>query len=223
VYDCFTEDNIIDPVVLGSGTRFVAGIDWGYNDPFVIIVRGITAQGKHFEVAEYCKSLLTITPMLEIAQRLKSVYGIERFYCDPSRPDYIAEFNRHGLTAVGAQNDIRIGIDRHYELIKSRNYMVFRGACKFSVDEYDSYHYPEPIDLKPDQSTSERQELPVDANNHCMDAIRYITISTYKSELRHRPSTPDEMPPKNKLLTSPAKHIKKLITPSNNTISEKWS
>lgn len=217
VYDCFEDDlNICEPFLLPHGTRFVGGLDWGYTDPFVIAIRAITPDGKHYQVFEYYKSGLTITEMVDMGKRVKSMWPIERFYADPSMPAYILDFNRNGLTTVRATNDIRIGVDRHYELIKSRRYKCFSTACKYTVDEYEQYHYPEFVDLKPNQDG--KDQLPVDQSNHLMDANRYISIATYDSNIRkNRVFNNNEREPSKK-----QSHVIDLLKPSNNNI-EKWN
>lgn len=193
VYDCFEEEyNVCEPFELPAGTVIVAGVDWGYNDPFVIMVRAITPDNEHYEVSEFYKTQLRLPQMIDMAARLKKIWGIQRFYCDPSQPGYIAEFNANGLTAIGADNSIDIGIERHYELIKSRRYKVFKGQVKYLLDEYESYHYEEPKDLRPDQKA--RESKPVDANNHCSDATRYVSIHTHKGQINHVPTVPGERP-----------------------------
>lgn len=191
VYDAWDEDeNYIDAIPLPTGTKFYAGVDWGYTDPFVLKVRAITPDGLHYGVSEFYKTGLTLPDMIEVAKQKKQTYGIQTFYADPSQPGHIEEFNRNKLPCVGADNDIRRGIDLHYELIKTRKYKEFNGSCPYSKDERDTYHYPEAVDLKPDQDGKEL--LPVGQNDHCMDVDRYITISTYRSGIRHLPKTPGE-------------------------------
>jgi hypothetical protein len=56
---------------------------------------------------------------------------------------------------------------------------MFKGNNFHTADEYEMYHYPEQKDLKPDQSESDHSELPVDKDNHCMDANRYVTYATF--------------------------------------------
>jgi hypothetical protein len=178
VYDVFNDDlHICDPFALPAGTRFFGGVDWGYTDPFVISVRAVTPDGYHFKVGEYYKTRCTKNDMTDAAASFSAMWPIERFYCDPSRPEYIAEFCSKGLKAVAANNEIRKGIDRHYELIKEGRYQVFRDSSPHTIDETSQYHYPEPKDLKPDQN--QKDELPVDQHNHCMDTERYITSGTF--------------------------------------------
>ena len=188
VYDCWSdEENICEGFELPAGTKYYAGVDWGYTDPVVIKVRAVTPDGRHYGISEFYKSRMTISDIIVVAKQKKKVFGIERFYCDPSQPGNIEEFNRAGLTAVGAPNDIRRGIDLHYELIKTRRYKEFRGTCPHSIDEREQYHYPEPKDLQPDQDNKE--QLPVDQANHCMDVDRYLSMATYRHS-KIRPISP---------------------------------
>lgn len=179
VYDCFSDDtHVCDAFALPKDTLYYGGIDWGYRDPFVIVIRAVTPLGMHYQCAEYVAPQKTISQIKEAAWRLKELFGVKMFYADPSRPDYINELCSAGITTIAAQNDIRIGLDSHYELIKEGRYNIFRGTSPFTLDEYEQYHYPELKDLKPDQN--QKDELPVDQCNHTMDANRYVTMATYK-------------------------------------------
>lgn len=186
VYDCFDEDeNSIQPFSLPEGTKFYAGVDWGTTAPFVIVVRAITPSGHHFQVSEVYKTGQTILDMVQLAKQKTLAYPIKFFYCDPSSPGYIEEFNRAGLPAVAADNKIRVGIDYHYELIKSRRLKLFRGDNKYTFDEYETYHYPSQDEVK--QDTDIEDELPVKQNDHAMDANRYVTMATYQGFHRRNP------------------------------------
>lgn len=190
VYDCWDDqENLVDPFQLPTGTRYVGGVDWGFTDPFAMTVRAITSEGKHYGVSEFYKVGMTISDMIQVAKQKKQIYNIEIFYADPSQPGSIEEFNRSGLPTVGANNDIRRGIDLHYELIKTRQYKEFRGACPHSQDERDSYHYPELVDLKPDQDS--KDQIPVGQSNHLQDCMRYVTIMTYRYEKKLTPKVPE--------------------------------
>jgi phage terminase large subunit len=176
VFDCWDDsENLVDPFILPPGTRYIAGVDWGFTDPAVIKVRAITPSGQQYGISEFFKTGQTIADMVNVARQKRNTYPIEYFVCDPSQPGAIEEFNRNGLTAIEADNDIRLGIDAHYELIKSRKYKEFRGACPNSMDERETYHYPEPEDLGPDDAQKELK--PVDANNHTQDTDRYLTLA----------------------------------------------
>jgi hypothetical protein len=191
VYDCFCEiENICDPFILPKGTKFYGGVDWGTTAPFALLCRAVTPEGRHYNVAEFYKTGLTITDMILAAGQMKLTWGIERFYCDPSQPGYIEEFNRAGLTALGANNDIRLGIDLQYELIKTRKYQLFRGKCPYTEDEMASYHWPSPEELGPDKH--DKPEKPVKHNDHAMDADRMLTVSLFRSNVKRTIKTPKD-------------------------------
>lgn len=176
VYDCWEdEENFVEPFDFPPGTRFFGGIDWGYHpDPWVLKIRAVTPDGFQFGFSEFVKTRDTITDIKRVCQAKKRVWPIELFIADPSQPGYIEEMNRDGLPTVGANNDIRLGVDEHYNLIKTRRYKEVRGSCPHSVDEREQYHYPEAKDLRPDEN--KREVLPVDQFNHAMDVDRYLTM-----------------------------------------------
>ncbi len=192
VYSCFDEvENICDPFELPAGTRFYGGVDWGYTHPFVIVVRAVTPTGLHFQVSEFYQTQLTIDQKIDAARRLKSVWNIEKFYCDPARPDDIASFNAAKLTAIGSDNAIQAGIERHFELIKTRRYKIFRGSSPHTEDEYSTYHYPEP-DEEFDADDKDVEKGPVDRDNHAADSNRYVSVMTWQSSKRHTETIPDQ-------------------------------
>jgi phage terminase large subunit len=200
VYDCVNTDHIeCDPIAIPEDARVIAGVDWGFTDPFVIVPRAII-DGRHYQICEHYRTQQRVTDMIESARRLTNLYGIEHFFCDPSRPDLISEFNMHGIPASAANNEIQKGIEYHYELIKTGKYKIFKESSPHTLDEYATYHYPEPKDLSPDQK--QKDELPVDQTNHAMDANRYATMASFnlgkkpnrviRSDMDTRPKTMDE-------------------------------
>lgn len=184
VYDCFDEsENICDEFRLPEKTKYYAGVDWGFNpDPFVVKVRAITPDGNHYDISEFYKTGMTLSDMVLYAKQVKRTFPGVRFLADPSQPGSIEEFNRNGIPTEGADNDINRGVGLHYELIKTRAYKIFRGSCPYTLDEIETYHYPEPQDLGPDDNAKEQK--PVGQNDHCMDVDRYITITTYRTRIK---------------------------------------
>lgn len=177
VYDCWEDEvNLINEIPFPTGTKFYGGIDWGYTDPFVFKIRALTPDGMHYGISEFYKTGMTISDMCHIVKQKNEVFNLRMVFCDPSRPEHIEEMNRRGIPAIGADNEIRRGLDAHYELIKSGRYKEFKGTCPHSVDERQGYHYPEPEDLGPDDK--HKEQMPVDQSNHCMDVDRYVTMGT---------------------------------------------
>lgn len=189
VYDCFDEDlNQIPAFPFPSSTKFYGGIDWGYTEPFVLVVHAIMDNGDRYQVEEHYKSGLTLVEIGNICLKAKHKWGIKTFYADPSQPGSIEYLNRQRCTTVGANNDIRFGIDMVYEQLKARTFKLITGSSPHTIDEFDTYHYPDPKDLKPDQSTKEAK--PVGQNDHACDAIKYVVAMTTHSHVKLSPKYP---------------------------------
>lgn len=217
VYQDFSErDNIVDYTPMPSGTKYVAGVDWGHTHPFVITVRAITPDGMHYQVAEFYKTGLSAKDMIEAGVQMTRSWGIRMFYADPSRPDLIQDFNSAGLPCVGAKNDILDGIEHHRDLIRTRRYKIIRGTSPHTEDELETYHYPDPKDLKPDQHDLEL--LPVAKDDHAVDSCRYVSISTHqliKREVIPVPTDPRRM--------SHDQRLEWLKKPKGNKQTEEWN
>ncbi len=191
VYDCFDDvENTCDPFSFPTGTKFVGGIDWGYTNPFALVVRAITPDDAHYQCFEFYRTGCTLAQKIEVARQAKALFGVKPFYADPSYPEAIAAFNEAGLTCVPADNSIQAGIDDHYELIKTRRYKVVRGSSPHTLDEYESYHWPEEIESGPDKDVKEQK--PVKQNEHSMDANRYISRATRMGVVKRVPTVAEE-------------------------------
>jgi PBSX family phage terminase large subunit len=219
VYDTFDEvDNSCEPFELPMGTRVVAGVDWGFTAPFALTVRAITPDGNHYQVSETYKTGLSISQRIDIAKQKKQIWGIKIFWCDPEEPAAIKEFNENGLPAAAADNDIRAGVDAHYELVKTKRYKVFRGSSPYTMDEYEAYHYPAEDDLGPDENLKEQK--PVAQNNHSMDSNRYISIMERKTGLRTTPGA--RVPNEGDKKEDQFDRLERLKRKPRNNHSEKW-
>jgi len=161
-------------IPLPEGTQFYAGVDFGYTNPTAITIRALTPEGIHYRVAEFYKSRMMVEDLVKVCQQRKQIYNIKTFICDPSSPANIEALNRGGCPAIGADNQIRLGIDRHSQLIKGERFFVFRDENPMGLDEYSTYHYPEPKDYKIDDNQKEVE--PVKASDHGCDADRYVTM-----------------------------------------------
>jgi phage terminase large subunit len=166
--------------------RVVAGVDWGYTNPGVILVGAFDGDGRLYIVCEVYRTQRTDSWWVEQAQALTQEFGIERFICDPSEPANIRTFEEHGLVAEGADNAISQGISA----VKERLVLAGDGRPRLYYYEYalrdrdegrlaarqpvctdqemDSYVWPKARD------GSSVKEVPVKVNDHGMDALRYL-------------------------------------------------
>lgn len=187
VYMDFDEDlNSITPFALPPATKFYCGVDFGHTHPFVAILIAITPDGNRYQLTERYKTGLTVLDMIAVLKQLKQYYPIEMFFCDPSQPGHIEEFNRAGLTSCGANNNVQVGISLVYELIKTRRYKIFRGDNKYTIDSLEVYHYKSEID-DIDSDTDLKERNPIKQDDDCADALRYVLVGTYDGYHRKIP------------------------------------
>lgn len=183
VYE-LTSDNFIDPYSLPRGTRYFAGIDFGFAEghEFAAVIRAFTPEGYHIDIQEFKQAGLDPNAQVMMCKSLASVYPIETWYCDPARPDMISAFNKAGLSSIGFQvgkdgfKPIMAGITKQIELIRSGRYKIFRGKLPLLEDEFETYHWPENKDGRIEK------EVPVPINDHILDAVRYVSVGTMHLE-----------------------------------------
>jgi len=161
---------------------------------------------------------MTLSDIKELCLKKMKIFPIEMFYADPSQPGHIEELNRAGVPCMPANNDILRGINLHYELIKSCRYKILDNSSPHTEDEYNTYHWPEPKDMKPDEN--EKEEKPVDQSNHCLDSERYLSIMTWNVFEKRKPIITTE---KRKVIENPIDIVRRIRKNSTNNQTENWS
>ncbi len=196
VYDCFDEElNQVEAFPLPNGTQFFGGIDWGYTEPFALVIHAILPNGLRIKVSETKKGSLVLPEIGELCKEKMKTWEVARFYGGPDQPASIEYLNRIGVPTVAADNDIRLGVDITYDLYNTRMFKYFKGWCPHSIDEIDTYHYPDPKDIKPDKDIKETK--PVGQNDHVMDADRYCIVMTHRSNIKSSPKIPNQIKVRN--------------------------
>lgn len=175
VYDEWgDETNIIEPYALPEDVKVYAGIDWGFTQPFACIV--VAKIGTRFIiVSELFQTRMTIDDIIDQLKPLARIWNIQRFYAGPDQPASIQLLSKAGLACSPAENSVKAGIDTTYQLIKDRRLSMFRDQAPNLADELESYHWPDPKDLKPDQD--DKDPNPVKQDDHAVDALRYVMVS----------------------------------------------
>ena len=115
VYDNFNPDiHIIDKEDFinthYNWEHFYMGCDWGYKDPGSLSLYGLTFEDQLFQIRTTYRTYEHVhsfwVPRAAAYQRWVRIYAdqkIQRIYCDPSQPTYIAQFREAGLPAVKAK------------------------------------------------------------------------------------------------------------------------
>ena len=152
----------------------IAGVDWGWMDPSVILVGVVGFDGLIHVVEEWCEKKAPIEKIVKKAHDLYEKWGIRTFYCDSARPEYIQELRNSGLDARKGKKELDPGIAVVNSLITQGLLKIDFDACENLVDEMQTYHYEE------DDAGAIMKDRPVDRDNHCCDALRYMVYSHSK-------------------------------------------
>lgn len=165
----FKEYTLINEIPYEAKKHAFLGMDFGYvNDPTAIVYVGIS--GKNIYLQELCyRTEMTTT---DIINRCKEIISKNSFnfkiWADSAEPREIAEI-------------YNAGIDIHP--VRKFSGSVIAGITK--MQEYKLYVTEDSLNLKKELNNYVyRQDKdgkwlnePIDAFNHCLDAIRYVIIS----------------------------------------------
>lgn len=180
--------HLIDPFEIPSSWPRIRSIDFGYTNPFVCQWWAIDHDGRMYLYREIYMTHRTVRTH---ARRILELSGPDSF------PDTVADHDaedratlrEEGIATIPARKDIEMGNARVKDRLaiqgdgKPRLY-VFRGATVeadpwlreqkmpcCTVDEFDCYVMQSPVEGKA------TKELPVDKDNHGMDAMRYAVMA----------------------------------------------
>ncbi len=160
----FTNWDIVDSIP--SEAKFIAyGMDFGYtNDPTTLIGLYMMDNELYFDELVYSTGMTND----DISLKLKELQiRNEEIYADSAEPKSIEEISRRGFqvkpTKKGADS-IKYGID----LLKGYKMHITKRSINLE-NELRKYKWAE-------DKTGKSLNSPVDANNDCIDACRYIAM-----------------------------------------------
>lgn len=161
-----SEGMIVDPFDVPSTWKRFGGMDFGKADPTAILdIAEDPVNHIFYVVGEYYRSNGLLKDMAEwISNR-----PIQRILADPQSAQLISELRlAHGLGQVqpADKQEIMVGIERLQALFNEGRLKIF-STCKNVIEELSVYCFAAP---DPDKV---QKDLPVDKNNHAMDALRY--------------------------------------------------
>jgi len=182
--------HVVDRFPVAEGTVFrywdaVAGVDFGYINPFVHLWGFVSPDGELYIYDEIYQSRRTVPELAAMIRRREADFphAIQNWrfrICDPSDPGSRKQFAQEGIRMRPARpplNDVREGIREVRNMLHPRQVggdggrrprlFVFR-RCKNLIREFVNYRYPD---------ESERHgvpEEPLKKDDHAMDALRYM-------------------------------------------------
>lgn len=155
--------------------HFYLGVDEGYTAPAVVLLIGSDGDQRLHILDEWHMTLQNEYAIAGQAAKWTKAYGIELCAVDEARPALIATMKSLGVPAKGAKGRIEGAPTKHIleesiSAVRQRLVVAGDGKARLTVDpkcintinEFESYIY------RPES------DVPLDENNHCMDALRYI-------------------------------------------------
>lgn len=153
----------------------IAGLDFGFTHPTGMSIAGRT--GKKWTLFdEVYKRNLSAAQVVDLVADLHSFYRFSVVYCDNARPEIISDLVKRGVPArpcIKGEDSVFLGIMHVISMIGSGEMEVSQNGCPFTLREIDSYVWDE---------RNVKREQPIKANDHILDAIRYMCHSEAKAK-----------------------------------------
>ena len=158
--------NFIECNYIPDQAKFIAlGMDFGFtNDPTTLV--GVWINGLDLYIKEYLYRTMMTTN--DIHKFLKDNIKREIIYADSSEPRIITELRRMGWNirpSIKGRDSINAGID----LLKRYKIHIIDTSIN-TIREFKNYKWKE-------DKAGKLTNIPIDLNNHTIDAIRYCTYS----------------------------------------------
>ena len=177
VYQLDLERHHADSPPPGPGTAYkyaLAGCDWGWIDPSVIVIGLVGHDGWIHLVDEFYQNKTPIQDVAYAARHYHDKWGVRTYWCDPSRPEYLQEFRNEGLDARKGNRELDPGIATVDKYLRDGMLFVDFNRCPNTVAEFETYQYEE------DDMGTIMKNRPIDKFNHAMDGVRYMIYSHSK-------------------------------------------
>jgi len=175
---------IVDPFPVPQHWKRMFSVDFGLRDPTVMLAAAIDPDENILYI--YDEYYQAESPVPENAKAMKSIleqvppgliYG--QVIADPSgskrsgatKRSYFDHYAEYGLWFQAGNNNIDAGIAKVYSYFALGKCRIM-SPCINTIKEGRAYKYR---DNELDQQKN-RGEKPVDANNHAMDALRYMIM-----------------------------------------------
>lgn len=158
--------------------RVIAGVDWGYTNPGVMLVFGLDGDGRMYLVEEHYQRQRQIDEWVSVAKQVHATWNVREWFCDPSEPEFVGKLKGAGLRGVqGADNAVIPGI----QAVKARLIrqgdgeprLLLHPSAANTIDEFESYQWAP--NAKRDATQGYRDE-PLKTKDHAMDALRYAVM-----------------------------------------------
>ena len=177
VYPQFDDErHVADPPAGTTWASVIGAVDWGWTNPGVLLVLGMDTEGCIWARREVYETERSIEWWAAEAARLTQEYGVAQWFCDPSEPGNIAAFQRAGVNATRAVNEVIPGIAAVGGRLQAQT-LYISPSCVKLLSELRSYCW------KQSRDGIVRADQPEKINDHATDTLRYGVMGF----VAHRP------------------------------------
>lgn len=179
--------HLIDRFSIPSDWRRIRVVDFGYTNPFVCQWWAMDYDNRMYLYRELYQTQTTVTQHAKEIKRLTGDEWIEATVCDHDAEDR-ATLEENGIVTMAARKPISVGIDAVKErlaingdgkpriyvlrnsLVSADAHLIEQKLPTSTEQEIEGYMWHKFQDGKPNK------EMPVDKDNHGMDALRYAVM-----------------------------------------------
>lgn len=177
-------------------------IDPGTTAPYAVLLVQITPDEQVHVLDEIYRTQMTTPDVIKMAEEKWRPYILDSqgnpkdgldVIIDKAAAEAAATWRLRGYPAHGEKPSIKKGIEIHHQFLRdplrsNEDVIVPRitwdPKCYNSIREHGQYHYPDEARRRIEGNPS---ELPVDVDNHTIDAIRYGYYNTFPSLFNETP------------------------------------
>ena len=176
VYDMWEESKFVVDEVPEEFDRMMVGMDYGYNNPSVLILAGIK-DDRMFIIDEWHERQKLEEEIVSTALSWKEEHPqIECFVVDPSCAGLRASMRNVGLDVIPANNSVFTGIQTVASRLTNdpsgKPKLVVHRQCSNLLREFGSYEWMNNQD-------GSSKDIPKKEHDHCLDSLRYLAMYCY--------------------------------------------
>jgi PBSX family phage terminase large subunit len=175
------EKHTYDILPIIYNVQRLAGVDFGYTNPAAVLDVPFDGETLYVE-DEWYKTQRTEGQIAEYVAGCK----FHAVYPDPESPSAIEELTRRKVNVrevIKGKDSVQSGIQRVRELLLAGKLKINR-RCVNLIGEFEMYSYDD------EDGDKNRREKPLKANDHALDALRYVVsmVNPGKVKKKHRTS-----------------------------------
>ena len=165
-------------------------IDFGYTNPFCCLWGAVDGDGRLWVYRELYRRQERI---VNLAREINAIEdGHFRTVADPEGAQERAELAAAGISTEEADKAVTVGIQAVQQRMviagDGRPRLMVHSSCTNMISEFYEYRWADPRDGR------NADERPIKANDHAMDALRYM-VRAADSPARYEFDTPISKPP----------------------------